>query len=211
MAPRGARSGAPWKRSERAKHSLPCTVATPSGMIVLMDAVATARDALLRTFKWTDGHADFGAVLREAEMLASLGPALAAPFAGAGVTVVVAIEARGFILGALCAERLGVGLVLARKDGSVLPGEKVAVRSAPDWRGRQVALRVSRVLSSRDKVLIVDDWIETGSQARAVAEAIGLCGAELVGTSVLVDDTTATVRSALNLVALIKKEDIPIG
>jgi adenine phosphoribosyltransferase len=74
-----------------------------------------------------------------------------------------------------------------------------------------VALRISRVLSSRDKVLIVDDWVETGSQALAVAEAIGLCGAELVGTSVLVDDTAASVRSALNLVALIKKEDIPIG
>ncbi|MHB8467509.1 MAG: phosphoribosyltransferase family protein [Acidimicrobiales bacterium] len=173
------------------------------------DAVTAAREAVLRTFAWTHGHADFAAVLRDADTLASLGPALAAPFRNRGVTAIVALEARGFVLGALCAEQLGVGLVLARKAGSVHPGDKVEVTSAPDWRGRQVQVRLARVLAAQDNALLVDDWIETGSQARAVREAVRLCGAEFAGTSVIVDDTTADVRAELNLVAVLASSDLP--
>lgn len=173
-----------------------------------MDPVDSARQAFLRTFRWTHGHADFSAVFCDPQALAALGPALAAPFARAGVTAVVALEARGFVLGALCAEHLGVGLVLARKPGSIHPGEKVEVVSAPDWRGREVSIRVARVLSSEDRVVLVDDWIETGSQGRAVKAAIEQCGAELIGTSVVVDDTTAAVRADLNVIALVTSADL---
>jgi len=168
-----------------------------------------AHAALLRTFRWTNGHADFAAVFLDAQTLSRLGPALAAPFREADITVVVALEARGFVLGALCAQELGVGLVLARKPGNVHPGPKVEVMSAPDWRGRQVTIRLARVLSSADRVLLVDDWIETGSQAKAARQAVEACGARLVGTSVLVDDTTPEVRSDLKVVALVRSAELP--
>lgn len=176
-----------------------------------MGVSESPRDALLRTFRWTHGHADFAAVFRDPHALALLGPALAAPFAKDGITAVVALEARGFVLGALCAEQLGVGLVLARKPGSIHPGEKVEVVSAPDWRGREVRISIARVLTPTDKVLLVDDWIETGSQASAVKAAVSACGAELFGTSVIVDDTTAEVRRDLNVVAVVTSDELGVS
>lgn len=174
-----------------------------------MDVVESARAAFRGTFRWTNGHADLTAVFQNAETLARLGPALAAPFQEAGITVVVAIEARGFVLGALCAQHLGVGLVLARKPGSVHPGAMVEVTSLPDWRGKRVTFSLARVLSAADGALLVDDWIETGSQAKAVKEAIETCGAQLIGTSILVDDTTADVRRDLNVIALVSSKELP--
>jgi adenine phosphoribosyltransferase len=187
-----------------ALHRIAC-----AGIIIDMSIVEQARAAFLRTFRWTGGHADLAAVFADAGVLALLGPALAGPFASSGVTVVVAPEARGFVLGALCAEHLGVGLVLARKPGSVHPGEKVEVVSAPDWRGRAVTFRLARVLTSVDMALVVDDWIETGSQARAIKEGVEASGAQFAGTSVIVDDTTADARVDLNLASLVRSAELP--
>lgn len=174
-----------------------------------MTSVDAARALFLEKFRWTDGHADFSCVFRSSELVAGFGPALVAPFSDSDITAVVGIEARGFVLGALCAQTLGVGLVLARKKGSIHPGEKVTVISEPDWRERRIRFELSRVLDPNDRVLLVDDWIETGSQAYAVARAIDLCGAELVGTSVLVDQTTPSKRRALRIASLVQAADLP--
>lgn len=179
------------------------------GIIIDMSVVEHARAAFLRTFRWTGGHADLAAVFADAAVLALLGPALATPFGSSGVTVVVAPEARGFVLGALCAEHLGVGLVLARKPGSVHPGEKIEVVSAPDWRGRAVTFRLARVLTPADMALVVDDWIQTGSQARAIKEGVEASGAGFVGMSVVVDDTTADACADLNIASLVRSADLP--
>src|SRR5690242_17302439 len=45
--------------------------------------------------------------------------AIAAPFTGAGITHVVAIESRGFILGGPVAQQLGTGFVPVRKPGKL--------------------------------------------------------------------------------------------
>jgi adenine phosphoribosyltransferase len=121
---------------------------------------------------------------------------------------VVALGASGFVLGALCARELGVGLVLARKAGAVHPGEKVEVLSAPDWRGRRLTIQRARVLVPTDRVLLVDDWIETGSQARAAKQVVEACGATVTGVSVVVDDTTADVRGELKVVGLLASPDL---
>jgi adenine phosphoribosyltransferase len=199
-----------WLCDRSEDHSDPlCTDFSCAGIIIDMSIVEQARAAFLRTFRWTGGHADLAAVFADAGVLALLGPALAEPFGSSGVTVVVAPEARGFVLGALCAEHLGVGLVLARKPGSVHPGEKVEVVSAPDWRGRAVTFRLARVLTSVDMALVVDDWIETGSQARAIKEGVEASGAQFAGTSVIVDDTTADARVDLNLASLVRSAELP--
>lgn len=89
----------------------------------------SARQAVLRTFQWVDGDASFTPVFRDPDALRLLGPGLAEPFREAGVTAVVAPEARGFLLGALCAESLGVGFVAARKPGEPRPGDRIYGRS----------------------------------------------------------------------------------
>ena len=86
-------------------------------------------------FPLVTDHPDVAGVLRSAEHLARLGPELAAPFRDAGVTKVIAPEARGPILGALVATVLGAGLVLARKEGQNHPGADVVLVTDPTWRG----------------------------------------------------------------------------
>lgn len=164
----------------------------------------TARLGVLRTFEWLDGDALLTPVFQDADVLASLGPGLAEPFQDAEATAVVAPEAHGFVLGSLCAVSLGVGFVAARKPGAPRPGDRVEVTSEPDWRGRRITFQVSRVFGPSDRILLVDDWIETGSQASAIAAAIVQMGATLLGTSVIVDQAPETIRSALDVVGLAK-------
>lgn len=128
------------------------------------------------------------------------------------VTRVVAVEARGFVLGGAVAVELGVGLITVRKSGSLSPEGKIHATTAPDWRGRthQLWLRTTDVAEG-DRVLLVDDWIETGSQAVAVDQLIRTAGGELVGLCVLVDQLTDdATRSVLPPIsAILTTDDLP--
>ena len=170
-----------------------------------------AREAVLRTFRWVNGDASFVLVFMDADALRSLGPGLIEPFRDDGITAVVSPEARGFILDALCATTLGVGFLPARKPGFPRPEELIRVESQPDWRGKRVEFTVARVLTPGDRVLLVDDWIETGSQATAIADAITQMGATLVGTAVIVDQAADHVRDALKVVGLLRWDELPPG
>ena len=107
------------------------------------------------------------------------------PFRGAGVTKVVAVEARGFALGAPAAMALGAGLVLVRKPGK-LPGETRRAEYLLEYGSD--ALEVHRdALGRSDRALVVDDVLATGGTAAAAAELVEQGGAGLVGVSVLIE------------------------
>jgi adenine phosphoribosyltransferase len=171
------------------------------------------RALLLTRFRWIDGHADVAGLFAEADALAVLVGALAEPFSAAGVTKVAAVEARGFVVGAPVALALGAGFVAIRKPGSIHPGAKIESETAPDWRGRRIALRLQRAsLGPGDRVLVVDDWAETGSQASAAFELVRGCGAEYVGLSLLVDQLDDDARAYLAPVrAVVRAEELPPG
>jgi adenine phosphoribosyltransferase len=171
--------------------------------------VHDAREALLRTFGWSGGHADVWAVLRDADALQAVVRGLAAPFRNAAVTRVAGIESRGFLLGGAVAVELGVGFTPVRKAGALLPGEKVRAVTAVDYRNRSTELMIQHSGATRaDRVLLVDDWIETGSQACAVQAMIAARGASLVGISVMVNQLPAP--SALGpIAALVNFNDLP--
>lgn len=172
--------------------------------------VVDARAALLRTFRWTGGHADFAGALRDPELIRTMGQALAHLFRDQALDAVVGIEARGFAVASLVARELGVGLVLARKPGAVHPGAESEVALEPDWRGRTVELRISpRAVESGDRLLLADDWIETGSQARTLRRLVERLGGSLVGVTVLVDDTDDDVRQDLNVRSLLLSGELP--
>lgn len=153
-----------------------------------MDGAPDAvRGLLIRGFPLVRDHPDVAGVLRDAELLAGLGPALAAPFRHAGVTKVAAPEARGPILGALAAATLGAGLVVIRKHDRNHPGADVDVVSAPTWRGHPERFQArSFDLAADDVVLAVDDWITTGSSLRTTRQIVDAAGATYVGAAVLV-------------------------
>jgi adenine phosphoribosyltransferase len=110
---------------------------------------------------------------------------LSAPFAGAGVTRVVSIESRGFLLGAPVALALEAGLVPIRKPGK-LPAARGRVEYALEY-GTD-ALEMHRDAVGRaDRVLIVDDVLATGGTAEAAAKLVRTHGAEVVGFTFLIE------------------------
>lgn len=71
-------------------------------------------------------------------------------------------------------------------------GELVRATAEPDYLGRTLTLVAAREsVPAGARVLLVDDWIELGAQARAARAIVESCGASVVGLSVIVDQTTA--------------------
>lgn len=164
---------------------------------------------LIAGFPMVDEHPDVAGVLRDPELLSVLGSALADPFRSAGVTAVCAPEARGPIFGALVAVELGAGLVLVRKDDRNHPGADRRIESGPTWRGTTESFQTrSWDLGPDDVVLVVDDWITTGSSLRAVRMLAESAGARYVGASVLVCKASTTVLDELRVRWLVSFEQL---
>jgi adenine phosphoribosyltransferase len=171
------------------------------------------RDRLRATFRWTDPDGDGSVAVsdrsgwwRDASILADLGPALAAPFVSARPTVVVSPEVTGFLIGPLVATALGAGFVEAYRAGVRRPlAEPMTWMDVPaDHRGDRQWLGIrTHLLGAGDRVLVVDDWLLTGAQARALTTLIRSLGATPVGTAVIVDETTDAVRAELGVRGLL--------
>jgi len=171
--------------------------------------VTTAgRAAVLRLFRWEQGHADSWRVFADADALRAVVHGLAVPWRDAGVTHVVGIESRGFLLGGATAMELGAGFVAIRKSGTgLLPGPKVQTSASPDYRGFRHDLRMQAILGSGDAALMVDDWAERGSQAAAARALVEQCGARWVGLSLVVDQLGEDARASLGTVAALVRAD----
>lgn len=104
---------------------------------------------------------------------------MAGYFAGAGVTRVVAGEARGFVFGAPVACALGCGFVMARKPGK-LPREALSESYALEYGVNTLEIHRD-ALAPGDRVLIVDDLIATGGTAEAQIKLVRKLGAEIAG------------------------------
>lgn len=112
--------------------------------------------------------------------------------------VIVGIESRGFVLAPAVALALGVGFAPVRKDGALFPGPLVKRMTGPDYRGNRRTLSARHdLLSPGQRVVLVDDWIETGSQAIATKALVNDCGARLVSVAVVVDEASDMAHTAL--------------
>jgi adenine phosphoribosyltransferase len=169
------------------------------------------RDLVLERFRWVGGHADMWPLFRDGEAFRAVVQALVAPFRDAEVTGVCGIESRGFLLGGAAALELGVGFVPVRKAAGMFPGEKLVRETGPDYRGLRHSLRIQRAsLRPADRILLVDDWIETGSQALTVRELVRLAGAEFAGCAVVVDQTPPALKGMLGRFhALVASRELP--
>lgn len=95
----------------------------------------------------------------------------------------VAVEARGFVLASLLAQRTGKGLLLVRKAGK-LPPPVVGV-------GYSLEYGLDRLEMSADiaaqKVIIVDDVLATGGTLKAVHQLMHKCQHTVLGASIFLD------------------------
>jgi len=170
-----------------------------------------ARDAVLARFAWQGGHADVWRVFDDGSAFALVVAALAEPWRASRVSKVCGVEARGFILGSAVAYRLGAGFVAIRKAGALFPGPKDTQETAPDYRRKVHRLEIQkRSLETGDRILLVDDWAEEGSQATAARRLIEGRGATYLGLAVMVDQLSEANRSLLGEVrSIVRGGELP--
>ena len=99
--------------------------------------------------------------------------------------LVAGIEARGFIVAAALAQRLGCGVLLIRKDGK-LPGETIAEDYALEYGTDRLTMHVDACAPGAS-VWLADDLIATGGSALAAIRLIRRSGATVAGAAFLVD------------------------
>ena len=141
------------------------------------------------TFAWLDPSAAYVNSRAFSSMLEDL----VAPFLSRQVDVVAGIDAAGFVLGGALAVRLGIGLLTIRKAGKLpVPTDQV---NFVNYTQRQQTMELrDPAIRSGTKVLIVDQWVETGGTMSAGIELIERQGGEIVGVvAICIEETPAGV------------------
>jgi len=124
--------------------------------------------------------------------LTSLVDDLTLDFKDPHINYVACIDSLGFILGTAIAQKLGVGIIPIRKGGK-LPVNTDS-KTFCDYTGTIKSLEIRQDISiSGMRVLIVDEWIETGAQVSAAIELIEDKGAVVVGVATInIDENERT-------------------
>ncbi|MBE0502361.1 MAG: adenine phosphoribosyltransferase [Desulfuromonadales bacterium] len=99
-------------------------------------------------------------------------------YIGMNVDQIVGVEARGFILGAALAYKLGAGITLVRKPGK-LPSKTRNVSYALEY-GTDTLEIHEDAFKPNAKVIIADDLLATGGTVAAVVELVEALGAEIL-------------------------------
>src|SRR5256885_3927739 len=99
--------------------------------------------------------------------------------------VIVGAEARGFILGASVAYKLGCGFAAARRPGK-LPWKTVSATYALEYGENALELHADAIASGQ-RVLVHDDLLATGGTAKAICDLSAQLGGEIVGVAFVIE------------------------
>lgn len=120
---------------------------------------------------------------------------LSNPYQGQGISLVIGIESRGFILGAAVADRLGAGFCPIRKPGK-LPAKTIKESFNLEYGSDAIEIHADAVKPGQ-RVLIVDDVLATGGTARAAAQLVKRLNGELHGLAFLIELAALNGRQQL--------------
>ncbi|MBR5542133.1 MAG: adenine phosphoribosyltransferase [Bacteroides sp.] len=119
---------------------------------------------------------DVTTLFKNAECLKEMLDALYELYKNKGITKVIGIESRGFILGAALAAKLGAGFILARKPGK-LPADTIEETYVKEY-GTDCIQIHKDAIDENDIVLLHDDLLATGGTMAATYRLIQKCGAK---------------------------------
>ena len=91
-------------------------------------------------------------------------------YKGKGITKIVGIESRGFVMASALAGRLGCGVVLARKPGK-LPATVIKESFSKEYGVDTIEMHLDSI-NENDVVLIHDDLLATGGTAKAAYKLV---------------------------------------
>lgn len=138
---------------------------------------------------------DITTAMKEGEVLQFIANELYEYYKDKGITKVVGLESRGFVLGSILAYKLGAGFVLMRKPGK-LPADTYKVQY--DLEYGSDALEVHKdAINSDDIVLLHDDLLATGGSAGAALQLLSRFATNPVYVSFLIELEALGGRSKL--------------
>ena len=117
---------------------------------------------------------DVTTLFKNSECLSGLIDELYEMYKNKGITKVVGIESRGFILGGALAARLGAGFIMARKPGK-LPAEVIEETYEKEYGTDTIQLHKDAI-SEDDVVLLHDDLLATGGTMAATHRLVKKAG-----------------------------------
>ncbi len=138
---------------------------------------------------------DITPILGDAHLLQQAVRLLAEPFLDMPVTKVAAMEARGFVLGAMLARQLNAGFIPIRKKGK-LPFDTHVEHYSLEYGSDALEMHVD-ACGPDDTVLVHDDVLATGGTALAARRLLERTGAGIIGYAFLVELAALGGRSAL--------------
>jgi adenine phosphoribosyltransferase len=138
---------------------------------------------------------DITTLLRDRDGFRQAVDALAEPYTGKNIDLVVGIESRGFILGSAVADRLHAGFVPVRKVGK-LPAKTVRVSYDLEYGSDSLEMHHDAITPG-SRVLIVDDLLATGGTACATVNLVKGLGGQVVSVAFLIELTFLNGRSKL--------------
>lgn len=138
---------------------------------------------------------DITPLFDDPEALQAVVDTIAEHFSDKGITKVVGAEARGFLVGAPVAYRLGCGFVPARKPGK-LPREVYSQTYSLEYGTDELQIHKD-ALTPDDVVLIVDDLVATGGTAIASAQLVEQSGAKVAGFAFILELSFLNPRTTI--------------
>lgn len=135
---------------------------------------------------------DVTTLFKDPECLRELSDRIYELYKDKGITKVVGIESRGFVLGAILATRLGAGFVPARKPGK-LPADKVTEVYFKEYGSDSVEIHTGAI-SEGDVVLVHDDLLATGGSLGAAYRLVGRFNPSKVYMNCIIDLTDCPRR-----------------
>ena len=113
---------------------------------------------------------DVTTMFKDAECLSLLSDMMYEKYKDKGITKVVGIESRGFIMGPVLATRLGAGFITIRKPGK-LPAETIEESYDKEY-GQDTVQMHKDALDENDVILLHDDLLATGGTMKAACELV---------------------------------------
>jgi adenine phosphoribosyltransferase len=138
---------------------------------------------------------DITPLLADAEGLAGAVEALAAPARSLEIDLVIAAEARGFLLGSALAHELGAGFILARKPGK-LPHETIRAEYMLEYGIDSLEVHADAI-GPGARVLVHDDLLATGGTAGALCSLVEQLEGTVVACNFLIELAFLGGREAL--------------
>lgn len=138
---------------------------------------------------------DITTLLKDAAAFRVAVDALAQNYAGKKIDKIVAVEARGYIFGAVLAYQLGTGFVPIRKPGK-LPAKTVRETYELEYGTDTIEIHKDAIAPG-EQILVVDDLLATGGTTRATIKLVEKLGGEVMSVACLIELTFLNGRDKL--------------